>query len=315
MAQNLGKLLKHVVIPTVTPFKPENQEVNYAVASDLIEYLISSNHCDSLLIEGTTGEFSTLRFDERIELLRFAKEVVAGRMPIVAGTGAASTKEALLLTAEAEKLDYDAAMVVAPYFCRPTQEGIYSHYKAIAQNSSIPIVLYNIPLFTAVNIDPATLGRLAEECKNIVGIKDETGINPTQITEYARVTPGDFAIYSGDDIMILCGLAQGAAGVVSGGSHVVGDKVRNMIELFLAGMVKQAEKIHKALDPLFKSFCPIGGVNPIPGLRAAIEFVGIPVGPPRLPLVESTEEEKEIIRKQLVRLGVVELQQALSSRR
>jgi 4-hydroxy-tetrahydrodipicolinate synthase len=224
----------------------------------------------------------------------------------VAGTGGASTKEAILLTREAERLGYDAVMIVAPYFCRPTQEGLYIHYKTVAQCSSIPIMLYNIPLFTGVNIDPATVARLAKECEKIVGIKDEAGVHPTQITEYARVTPDGFSIYNGDDIMVLCGLAQGAAGVISGGSHVVGNKVRNMIELFLAGEVKEAERIHKALDPLFKSLCPIGEVNPIPGLKAAIEFIGIPVGPPRLPLVESTQEEKEMIWEQLRRLHVVE---------
>jgi 4-hydroxy-tetrahydrodipicolinate synthase len=177
------------------------------------------------------------------------------------------------------------------------------HFKTIAQSTSLPIMLYNIPLFTGVNIDPSTVGRLAE-IKNILGIKDEAGINPTQMTEYARVTPDHFTIYNGDDIMVLCGMVQGAAGVVSGGSHVIGDKMRNMIDLFLAGKVKEAEKIHKALDPLFKSWSPIGGVNPIPGLKAAIELMGIKVGPPRLPLVESTKEEKELIKKQLMGLGL-----------
>ena len=313
MINDLGTLLKRLVVPLVTPFTREDQEINFAVAGALIEHLISNDYCDSILVEGTTGEFNTLRFDERIHLLRFAKEVIAGRRPIVAGTGAACTKESLLLTREAERLHYDAAMIVAPYFCRPTQKGIYTHYKTIAQNSSIPIILYNIPLFTAVNIEPPTVGRLAEECKNILGIKDEAGINPTQLTEYARATPENFAVYNGDDIMALCGLVQGAAGVVSGGSHVVGDKMRKMMESLLAGKVKEAEELQKALDPLFKSFSPTNGVNPIPGLKAALEFIGIPVGPPRLPLVESTEEEKEMIREQLLRLDVVERETAVSS--
>jgi 4-hydroxy-tetrahydrodipicolinate synthase len=166
-------------------------------------------------------------------------------------------------------------------------------------------MLYNIPLFTGVNINPDTVGRLAVDCKNILGVKDEAGLNPTQMTEYARATPEGFTIYDGDDIMVLCGLAQGAVGVVSGGSHVIGDKMRQMIELFLAGKIKEAEKIHKALDAFFKAFTPTGGVNPIPALRAAIELTGVRVGPPRLPLAESTEEEKERVRKQLVNLGVI----------
>lgn len=305
MANNLGKLLGRIIIPMVTPFKRENGDIDYAAAGHLIEHLISNDYCDSLLIEGTTGEFNTLRFDERVELLMFAKQAVAGRRPMVAGTGAASTREAVLLTKEAEKLGYDVAMIVAPYFCRPTQEGIYAHYKTISQSTSMPIMLYNIPLFTGVNISPETVSRLAADCKNIVGIKDEAGLNPTQMTEYARATSDHFTIYNGDDIMVLCGLAQGAAGVISGGSHVIGDKMRKMIELFLAGKIKEAEQIHKALDALFKSLGPIGGVNPIPGLRAAIEFTGVPVGPPRLPLVESTREEKERVREQLIRLAVI----------
>ncbi len=315
MRENLTSLLNRIIIPLVTPFKPESQEIDYAVAGDLIEHLISVNYGDTFLIEGTTGEFNTLSFEERIELLRFAKHTVAGRKPVMAGTGAASTQEAVRLTKEAERLGYDAAMVVAPYFCRPTQAGLYAHYKTIARASGIPIMLYNIPLFTGVNLEPATVGRLADECRNIVGIKDEAGLNPTQITEYARVTPDYFAIYNGDDIMVLCALAQGAAGVISGGSHIIGDKMRNMIELFLGGKIKEAEKIHKALDPLFKSFSPAGVVNPIPSLKAAIEFTGIPVGPPRLPLVEPTKEEEELIRQQLIRLGVIEAHAAVSGRR
>ncbi|HUZ47818.1 MAG TPA: 4-hydroxy-tetrahydrodipicolinate synthase [Terriglobia bacterium] len=302
---NLGKLLGRIIIPMVTPFKRDNGDIDYPAAADLIEHLISHNYCDSLLIEGTTGEFNTQRFEERVELLKFARQAVAGRRPMAAGTGAASTREAVLLTQEAEKLGYDAALIIAPYFCRPTQEGIYAHYKTISQSTRLPIMLYNIPLFTGVNINPDTVGRLARDCKNIVGIKDEAGLNPTQMTEYARAAPEGFTIYDGDDIMVLCGLAQGAVGVVSGGAHVIGDKMRKMIELFLEGKIKEAEKIHKALDAFFKSFVPTGGVNPIPALRAAIELAGVRVGPPRLPLAESTEEEKERVRKQLVNLGVI----------
>lgn len=301
--EKLGEMLKHIIVPLVTPFTRDTQEVDFKATEKLIEHLISKNYCDSILVAGTTGEFNTLLYDERIELFKFVKKIVAGRRPLVAGTGAASTKETVSLTKKAEELGYDAAMVVAPYYCKPTQEGIYMHFKTIAQSTSLPIMLYNIPLFTGVNIDPSTVGRLAE-IKNILGIKDEAGINPTQMTEYARVTPDHFTIYNGDDIMVLCGMVQGAAGVVSGGSHVIGDKMRNMIDLFLAGKVKEAEKIHKALDPLFKSWSPIGGVNPIPGLKAAIELMGTKVGPPRLPLVESTKEEKELIKKQLMGLGL-----------
>ena len=302
--KKLGELLKHIIVPLVTAFTRDTQEIDFKATEKLIEHLISKDYCDSILVAGTTGEFNTLLYDERVELFKFVKKVVAGRRPLLAGTGAASTKETVILTKKAEELGYDVAMVVAPYYCKPTQEGIFMHFKTIAQGTSLPIMLYNIPLFTGVNIDPLTVGRLAE-FKNILGIKDETGLNPTQMTEYARATPDHFTIYNGDDIMVLCGMVQGAAGVVSGGSHMIGDKMRKMIELFLAGKVKEAEKIHKDLDPLFKSWSPIGGVNPIPGLKAAIELMGIQVGPPRLPLVESTKGEKELIKRHLIQLSII----------
>jgi 4-hydroxy-tetrahydrodipicolinate synthase len=165
-------------------------------------------------------------------------------------------------------------------------------------------MLYNIPLFSGVNIDPETVAKLAE-IENIRGIKDELGLNPTQMTEYALVTPDDFSIYNGDDIMTLCGLVQGAAGTVSGGSHLVGDKIRNMMELFLSGENGKALQIHLALDPFFKALCPNRRVNPIPVLKAAMEIAGHPVGPPRLPLDTATEQERAQIREHLVRLEVV----------
>jgi 4-hydroxy-tetrahydrodipicolinate synthase len=313
MTDNIGKLLGRIIIPMVTPFKRENGDIDYPAAGKLIDHLISRNYCDSFLIAGTTGEFNTLSFAERVELLGFAKRTIAGRKPMVAGTGAASTREAILLTQEAEKLGCDAVMIVAPYFCQPTQEGLYAHYKTIAQNTGIAVILYNIPLFTGVNLHPETVGRLVAECRNIVGIKDEAGINPTQMTAYARVTSDSFTIYNGDDVMVLCSLVQGAAGVVSGGSHIIGNQMRNMIERFLAGRVKEAEQIHKALDPLFRSFAPTGGVNPIAGVRTAIELTGVSVGPPRLPLVESTPEDQERVRQQLIRLGVIDAAKAGSA--
>jgi 4-hydroxy-tetrahydrodipicolinate synthase len=155
-----------------------------------------------------------------------------------------------------------------------------------------------------VNIDTETVARLAR-IANVRGIKDELGINPTQMTEYALATPEDFVIYDGDDIMILCGMVQGAAGVISGGSHLLGDRIRRMIELFRSGEVEQARTIHMALDPFFKALCPGGRVNPIPVLKAALELAGHPVGPPRLPLEPATAEEREAIKKHLVRLELL----------
>jgi 4-hydroxy-tetrahydrodipicolinate synthase len=301
--KTLSETLGQIVVPLVTPFKNDG-DLNYEAAGKLVEHLIRKKYCDAILVAGTTGEFHALTHTERVELFRVVKEAATGRVALVAGTGAGSSREALLLTQEAEKLGYDAAMVVSPYYCRPNQEGIYRHFETIARGTSLPVMLYNIPLFSGVNVDPETVARLAET-ENIRGIKDELGLNPTQMTEYALVTPEDFAIYNGDDIMILCGLVQGATGTISGGSHLFGEKIRNMMELFLAGNNGEALKIHKALDPFFKALCPNRRVNPIPVLKAALEIAGHPVGPPRLPLDTATEQERVQIREHLVRLEVI----------
>jgi 4-hydroxy-tetrahydrodipicolinate synthase len=302
--KTLGETFKHIIVPLLTPFTKDGQEVDYGAVGKIVEHLIGREFCDTILVAGTTGEFNTLLFEERVELFRVVRDAVRKRVPLLAGTGAASTRETVRLTRKAEELGYDAAMVVAPYYCKPTQEGIYRHFQEVAESTKLPIMLYNIPIFTGVNMDPSTVARLAK-IRNIRGIKDEAGINPTQMTEYAAVTPKGFTIYNGDDIMVLCGLAQGAAGVVSGGSHVIGDRMRKMIRLFLQGKNEEAREIHASLDPLFKSFAPRDGMNPIPGMKAAIEMIGVSAGPPRLPLVEASPEHKEAIRKNLVRLGVL----------
>jgi 4-hydroxy-tetrahydrodipicolinate synthase len=299
----LREILKLIIVPLVTPFTQEG-ELDYKEVETLVAHLIEKKYCDSILVAGTTGEFHALTNDERIELFKVVKKAAAGRVALVAGTGAGSSREALLLTQEAEKLGYDAVMVVSPYYCKPDQEGIYRHFEMIARGTALPVMLYNIPLFAGVNIDPDTVARLAE-IENIRGIKDELGLNPTQMTEYALVTPKDFSIYNGDDIMTLCGLVQGAAGTVSGGSHLVGDKIRNMMELFRSGKNGEALKIHLALDPFFKALCPNRRVNPIPVLKAALEIAGHRVGPPRLPLDTATEQERSHIREHLKRLEVL----------
>jgi 4-hydroxy-tetrahydrodipicolinate synthase len=300
----LTETLGRIIVPLVTPFTQQG-ELNYEAAGKLVSHLIEKKYCDSILVAGTTGEFHALSSQERIELFKVVKEAASGRAALVAGTGAGSSREALRLTQEAEKLGYNAVMVVSPYYCRPNQEGIYRHFETIARGTSLPVMLYNIPLFSGVNIDPETVSRLAG-IENIKGIKDELGLNPTQMTEYARMTPEDFVIYNGDDIMILCGLVQGAAGTVSGGSHLAGDKIRTMMELFLSGNNREALKIHMALDPFFKALCPNRRVNPIPVLKAALEIAGHPVGPPRLPLDTATEQERAHIREHLIRLAVIQ---------
>ncbi len=304
--QNLGEKLGHIVVPLATPFTQDTQDVNYHAAGNLADHVITKNYCDSLIVAGTSGEFNTMTLQERFELFGVIKDAAAGRVPLVAGACAGSTRETVRLAREAQRLEFDAVMVVGPYYCKPDQEGVFRHYAAVAESIDLPIMLYNIPIFTGLNVEKETVIRLVEQYPNIISIKDEAGINPTQMTEFARVTPEGFTVYNGDDIMVLCGLAQGAAGVVSGGSHMIGGHMRTMINRFLSGDLTGALEIHMQLDPFFKDFGVNGRVNPIPLWKAAMNLCGLQTGPPRLPLSPATEEETEIMRKHLVRLGVME---------
>jgi 4-hydroxy-tetrahydrodipicolinate synthase len=302
---NLGKKLGHIVIPLATPFKPGSQDVNYDAAAKIVNSVIEKKYCDSVIVGGTSGEFHALSVEERFELFRVVKETVAGRIPIVGGCCSSSTRDTVALARESERLGFDALMVLGPSYCRPTQDGVYLHFEAVAEAVRTPIMLYNIPIFTGLNIEKETVGRLAAKYDHIVGIKDEAGINPTQMTDFRHVTSPDFTIYNGDDIMVLCGLAQGAAGVVSGGSHIIGGIMREMINKFLVGDVQGAMKLHLDMDLLFKAFGSNGRLNPIPLWKAAMELCGLEVGPPRLPLSPATADEVEIMRSHLRRLGIL----------
>ena len=304
--QNLGRKLGRIVIPLATPFTDDGrQDVNYDAAAALADHCIAKKLCDSLIVAGTSGEFNALSFEERLELFKVVKAAAGGRVPLVGGACSNSTREAVALALAAERLGFDAVMALGPCYCKPTQEGVFRHFAAIAEAVKLPVMLYNIPIFTGMNVEKETVARLAETYPHIVGIKDEAGINPTQMTEFARVTPPDFTVYNGDDIMVLCGLAQGAAGVVSGGSILIGAQMRDMINRFLAGDVGGALDIHRTLDPLFKAFGSNGRINPIPLWKAAMNLCGLKVGAPRLPLAPATAEEIEIMRGQLVRLGLL----------
>lgn len=303
--ENLGKKLGHIIIPLATPFKKGSQDIDYTAAAELANYVIENKHCDSLVVGGTSGEFNSMSLDERLELFRIVKGAVNGRVPLVGGACSDSTREAIQLAQASEKLGLDAVMVLGPCYCKPTQQGAYLHFSAIAKATSLPVMLYNIPIFMGFNLEKETLGRLVENHSNIVAIKDEAGINPTQMSDFSHVTPKDFTIYNGDDIMVLCGLAQGAAGVVSGSSIIIGKQMRTMINRFLAGDIKGAREIHMQLDPLFKAFGSNGRTNPIPLWKAAINLCGLNVGVPRMPLESATADEIEIMRGHLIRLGVI----------
>jgi 4-hydroxy-tetrahydrodipicolinate synthase len=300
--ERLDSVLGRVLIPLITPFR-EDGAVDYDTLADLANMVIDRGFCDSIIVGGTTGEFISLTFEERIKLLRVVRDAVGKRVPLVAGTGAAYTQHAIALTHEAEQLGYDVAMVVTPYYLKPNQEGIYQHFKAVAESTKLPILLYNIPLFTGSNIDPETLLALAK-ISNVKAIKEEAGINPTQASDYALVAPKDFVVYCGDDTMVLQVLTQGGVGVVSGGSMIIGDRMKQMIECYFSGNVIEAQKIHMQLYEFFHTFNQNGRVNPIPLVREVIGMTWRDVGAPRLPLLPATEPEKAELRRILVKMGV-----------
>lgn len=297
------KLLGKVIIPLVTPFRSD-ETIDENLLGDFANMVIDRGYGDSLIIGGSTGEFASMSFEERKRILHVVKEAIGTRVPLVAGTGAASTAQTIELTREAERLGYDVAMVVAPYYLRPTQAEILAHYKKVASATKLPVLLYNIPLFTGVNIDPPTVKELAS-IPNVLGIKEEAGINPTQASDFVLVTPDTFTVFCGDDTMVIQVMSQGGKGVVSGGSAVVGKWVKMMIETYEVGDTQKSTEIQLALYKFFRSFNQNGRVNPIPLLRAAISMTWKDVGSPRLPLLPASEEEKIEIRKTLHNLNAI----------
>ncbi|MGB8699009.1 MAG: 4-hydroxy-tetrahydrodipicolinate synthase [Thermosynechococcaceae cyanobacterium] len=267
-----------IVTAMVTPFDGEGQ-VNFAVAEQLADYL--ANHgSDALVVCGTTGESPTLTWDEEYQLFQVVKQAVSGRAKVIAGTGSNSTQEAIEATGKAASLNLDGALLVVPYYNKPPQEGLHDHFKAIAQSvPDFPIMLYNVPGRTGQNLLPETVARLAE-VPNIVAIKEASG-NLDQTSQVRRLTPPDFDLYSGDDSLTLPMLAVGTTGVVSVASHLVGDRLKQMISAFFAGHPQEATDIHLQLLPLFKALFLT--TNPIP-IKAALRLQGWAVGNTRLPL-------------------------------
>lgn len=299
--EKYGKIL----LPLITPYN-EKEEVDYAQYEKLINYVIENDVCDSLIVTGTTGEASLLTFDERVELMKTAVKAAAGRKPVIAGTGCASTKETIALTNKAVELGIEQVLVVVPFYNKPTQEGIYRHYKALAENTKAKIMLYNIPIFVGVNLEAETVGRLAVY-DNIIGIKDEAGINPTQITDFFLATQKidpDFVIFNGDDVMLLPTIVQGAMGIVSGGAHIFGHEIRAIFKAFENGDNEKAKELFIPIYRFCKSTGQNGRILPNSILRPAIELItGIKLGPARSPLAPATKEEMEVTVAILKEIG------------
>ncbi len=282
-----------VLTAMITPFK-EDGSVNYAVAEQLAVHL-ADRGTDSLVVCGTTGESPTMTWDEEYELFQVVQKAVAGKALVIAGAGSNSTSEAVAATKKAAKLGLDGCLQVVPYYNKPPQEGLYNHFRAIAQSApEFPIMLYNIPGRTGQNMLPETVARLAE-IPNIVAVKEASG-NLDQASQIRCLTSPEFAIYSGDDSLTLPMLAVGGSGVVSVASHLVGEQLQQMIEAFEAGQVQVATQIHLQLFDLFKALFLT--TNPIP-VKTALKLQGWDVGSTRPPLcdppVEVTQKLKDVL--------------------
>lgn len=281
-----------LITAMVTPFDGQG-EIDFKATKNLLEHLIN-NGTDAVVVAGTTGESPTLSTEEKLELFSFVIKEVNGRIPVIAGTGTNNTKASIELTKEAEKLGADGIMLVAPYYNRPNQEGLYAHFKAIAEATSLPIMVYNIPGRTACNIEVDTIVKLSH-IDNIVSVKEASG-NLDAMAEIIERTDENFALYSGDDGLTLPVLAIGGKGIVSVASHIVGNEMKEMIDLFNAGNHKSASAIHRKLLPTFQAL--FSAPSPAP-LKAVLNLTGIPVGDVRLPLVPLSEEQIEILKSKI----------------
>lgn len=269
----------------VTPFDAKGN-IDFQKTSHLVEYLLK-NGSDSLVISGTTGESPTLTFEEKAALFKHVVNVVDKRVPVIAGTGNYNTRDSIELTKKAEDIDVDAILLVAPYYNKPNQEGLYQHFKAIAESTSLPVMIYNIPGRSSVNIEPETIIRLSE-VPNIKAVKEASG-NLVQMTQIIANTPDDFVLYCGDDSLALPTLSIGGVGVVSVAAHIIGNEMQQMIQAFFSGNVTEAAKWHQKLLPIMKGLFAAPSPTPV---KTALQLKGLNVGSVRLPLVPLTEKER-----------------------
>ncbi|CCQ50346.1 4-hydroxy-tetrahydrodipicolinate synthase [Crocosphaera watsonii WH 8501] len=293
--QTFGK----VITAMVTPFDQQGN-VNYEMAEKLAVHLVN-NGSDSLLVSGTTGESPTLSWSEKCQLFKVVKKAVGNKAKVLAGTGGNSTQHAIEMTQEVAKMGLDGSLQVVPYYNKPPQEGLYEHFKKIAETvGNFPIMLYNIPGRTGTNMSPETTAKLAK-IDNIVAIKEASG-NLEQACKIRRMTDSSFLIYAGDDFLTLPLLTVGGVGVVSVASHLVGLQMQEMIAAYNQQQGSQASQINVKLFPLFKVlFCTS---NPLP-IKAALNLQGWDVGGVRLPLVSISEKLKQEVKLVLEELSLL----------
>jgi len=283
----------------VTPMNADGS-INYERFADLIEFQIE-NGTDAIIVCGTTGESSTMTHEEHLEVIRYCVEKVNKRIPVVAGTGSNCTETAIYLSTEAEKMGVDGLLVVSPYYNKATQNGLYTHFKAIADAVKVPIILYNIQGRTGVNIAPATIVRLCNDCENIVAVKEASG-NISQVAKIAALSKGKIDIYSGNDDQIIPIMSLGGKGVISVLSNVAPRQTHEMCEKYLTGDVVAATQMQlEAIDLIDALFCE---VNPIP-VKMALNLMGMEAGTLRLPLTEMEEANTAKLKAAMEAYGIL----------
>ena len=291
-----GRLLTAMV----TPFNADGS-VNYEKAADLAEWLIN-NGSDGLVVAGSTGEAATMSAEEKLELFRVVVNRINKRVPVIAGTGSNNTADSVKMTKMAEAMGVDGALIVGPYYNKPTQEGFYQHFAAVAQSTGSPIIVYNVPGRTASNISPAIVARLAADFEYIVAIKEAAG-NVAQVAELYSVLPEEFTIYSGDDGLILPFMSVGATGLISVLSNIGGGILQDVMQAYEDGRVREAAKLNARMVPLANAM--FIETNPIP-VKAAVTLVtGIDAGQPRLPLTPMEPANKAKMVAVLQEYGLV----------
>ncbi|MBI3973842.1 MAG: 4-hydroxy-tetrahydrodipicolinate synthase [Chloroflexi bacterium] len=275
-----------LITAMVTPFD-KSGEVDYAQAARLARALLD-NGTDSIVVSGTTGESPTLTTEEKLRLFRTVKEAIGGRGKVIGGTCNYSTRESIELTHEAGD-SIDGVLAVVPYYNNPPQEGLYRHFRAIAEHTDLPCIVYNVPSRTVRNMEAATTIRLATDVPNVVGIKEAVD-NLDQVAEIVAGVPADFRIWSGNDNDTFLKMCLGACGVVSVASHVVGRQIKRMVERTAEGKLKEAAQMHLHLLPIAKAlFPPISPVASPSAIKSALNLLGFDVGGLRLPLIELPE--------------------------
>ncbi len=280
--------LNRIMTAMVTPFN-DKMEVNYPEAEKLANYLIEHGS-DGIVVCGTTGESPTVSAEEKIELFRTVKKAVGSKATVIAGIGSNTTDGSINLARQAEKTGVDGLMAVVPYYNKPSQEGLYQHFRAIAEAISLPLMVYNIPGRTSINLLPETVLRLSE-IPNITSIKEAAG-SMDQVSEMRRILPEDFLIYSGDDSLTLPMLALGCDGIISVAAHVVGDEIKQLVDAWFNGDPQTALQWHLKLMPMFKGVFVT--TNPVP-VKYLLKKAGINAGGVKLPLVCAAPEEEAFL--------------------